>query len=188
MTCFRSFTAPLWKLFAGNLLLLGCSLLYLAWWIITFQPQVSGSSYRTIAFITGAAAVLLMSDGINALSQNAKGVPVRFIVACGAVACVVLLAVTAIAFHQPVTAELIILHVWAALELSAIAVLHGTGRLGAKRAAGLAALAGLAIFVGLVCYLFHYHPDGTVSYWSGIIRVTTQALVTAVLLGVLAVS
>jgi hypothetical protein len=188
MTCFRSFTAPLWEIFAGNLLLLFCVLFYFAWWVVSYRQNSSGGFYITAAFITGVAAIALMSDGINSLSQDSKGFSVSSILLGGAALFLVLLLVTAVAFHRAVTSELIIIHIWAVLELSAVAVLYGTGRFGAGRAATLAALAGIAVAVSLICYVLHYRLDETASYWSGMVTLTTDALVMAVFLVLLAVS
>jgi hypothetical protein len=192
MTCFRNFIVPHWEIFAGNLLLLVCSLFYLAWWVVSYRPNSSGGSAGgyciTAAFITGAAAIALMSGGINSLSQDSKGLPVKCILLGGAALFLVLLPVTAIAFHRIVTSELMILHVWAALELSAVAVLYGTGRFGAGRAATLAALVGIATVAGLICYVLHYRVDEIASYRNGIVTLTTDAFVMAVILVVLAVS
>ena len=192
MICFRNFTAPLWEIFAGNLLLLFCSLFYLAWWVVSFRPNSSGGSaggfYITAAFITGVAAIALMSGGINSLSQDSKGLPVKFILLGGAALFFVLLPVTAIVFHRIVTSELLIMHIWGALELSAVAVLYGTGRFGAGRAVTLAALVGIATVAGLICYMLYYRLDETASYWNGMVPLTTDAFVMAVFLGVLAVS
>jgi hypothetical protein len=192
MTCFHNFTAPLWEIFAGNLLLLFCSLFYLVWWVVSFRPNSSGGSagvfYITAAFITGVAAIALMSGGINSLSQDSKSLPVRFILLGSAALFLVLLLVTAIAFHRIVTSELIIIHIWAALELSVVAVLYGTGRFGSGRAATLAALVGIATVIGLICYVLYYRLDGTASYWNGMVPLMMDAFVMAVFLGVLAVS
>ena len=188
MTCFRNFTAPLWEIFAGNLLLLFCSLFYLAWWVVSYRPNSSGGFYLTAAFITGFAAIALMSVGINSLSQDSKGLPVRFILMGGAALLLVLLPVTAFAFHRIVTSELIIMHIWAALELSAVAVLYGTERFGAGRAATLAALVGIATVAGLICYVLYYRLDETARYWIGMVPLTADAFVMAVFLGVSAVS
>ena len=192
MTCFHNFTAPLWEIFAGNLLLLFCSLFYLVWWVVSFRPNSSGGSagvfYITAAFITGVAAIALMSGGINSLSQDSKSLPVRFILLGSAALFLVLLLVTAIAFHRIVTSELIIIHIWAALELSVVAVLYGTGCFGPGRAATLAALVGIATVIGLICYVLYYRLDGTASYWNGMVPLMMDAFVMAVFLGVLAVS
>ena len=192
MTFFHDFTAPLWEIFTGNLLLLFCSLFYLIWWVVYFRPNSSGGSagvfYITAAFITGVAAIALMSGGINSLSQDSKSLPVRFILLGSAALFLVLLLVTAIAFHRIVTSELIIIHIWAALELSVVAVLYGTVRFGPGRAATLAALVGIATVIGLICYVLYYRLDGTASYWNGMVPLMMDAFVMAIFLGVLAVS
>jgi hypothetical protein len=186
---FRNFTSPLWEIFYGNLLLLFCTLFYLAWWVVSFRPNPSGGwagkIYITVAFITGIAAIALMSEGINSLSQDSKGLPVRFIVLGGAVLFFVMLLVTAIIFHRIVTSELIIIHIWAALELSAVAVLYGS-RFGAGRAAILTAVVGIAFVVGLICYVIYYRLDGTASYRAGMVPLVTDAFVAVVFLGLMA--
>jgi hypothetical protein len=192
MTCFRDFTAPLWEIFAGNLLLLFCCLFYLAWWVVSCRPNSSGGSaggfYIAAAFITGIAAIALMSAGIDSLSRDSKGLPVMFILLGGAALFFVMLPVTVIAFHRAVTSELIIIHIWAALELSAVAVLYGTGRFGAGRAVALAALVGTATIAGLICYVLYYRLDETTGYRIGMVPLMADAFVAAVFLGVLAVS
>jgi hypothetical protein len=192
MIFFHNFTAPLWEIFSGNLLLLFCSLFYLIWWVVSFRPGSSsgptGVFCITAAFITGIAAIALLSTGISSFSHNSKGLPVRFVLIGGAVLFVVLLLVTAVVFHRQVTSELIIIHIWAALELSAVAVLYGAGHFGPGRAAALAVLVGIATVVGLICYVLFYRLDGMSGYLDGIIPLATDAFVMAFFLGVLAVS
>jgi len=100
----------------------------------------------------------------------------------------VLILITNITFHRIVTSELIIIHIWAALELSAVAVLYGTERFGFGRAATLVALVGIATVVGLICYLLYYNLDGMLRYWDGLIPLIMYTFVMAVFLGLLAVS
>jgi hypothetical protein len=192
MKCFNNFTDPLWVIFYGNLLLLFCSLFYLIWWIVSFRPNSSGGAigvfFIIAALIAGVVAITLMSTGIISLSFISKGLPVRLILIGGAVLFVVLLLVTNIAFHRIVTSELIIIHIWAVLELSAVAVLYGTGRFGFGRAAALGALVGIATVVGLICYVLYYRLDGMSSYWDGMVPLITNSFVMAVFLGVLAIS
>jgi len=195
MIIFRNFTAPLWEIFAGNLLLLFCSLCYLAWWVVSFNPNSLGNSasspgtlYLVAAFITGIAAIGLTSNGIKWLSLDSQGLPVKFILLGSAAVFLILLLVTTIAFHRVVTSELLIIHIWAALELSMVAVLYGTGHFGLGRVGLLAALVGIAFVTSLICYLLYYRLDETASYWTGMIPLIMDAFVMSVFLGVLAVS
>jgi hypothetical protein len=192
MTYFHNFTAPIWEIFFGNLLLLFCSLFYLVWWIVTFRPNSSagqgGMFCITAAFLTGVAAIVLMSAGVNALSQDSRGLPVRFILIGGAALFFILLMATVMVFHRTVTSELIIIHIWAVLELSAVAVLYGTGHFGTGRTVTLTALVGVAIVVNLICYVLYYRLDAMASYRDGMVPLITDAFVMAVFLGVFAVS
>lgn len=192
MMFFRNFNAPIWEIFAGNLLLLFCSLFYLAWWVVTFRPNSSGGPVGVFcivaAFITGIVAIVLLSGGISSLSQSSESIPVMFILLGAVALLIVLVLVTTMAFHRIVTSELIIILIWAALELSVIAVLYGTGRFGSGSAVTLAVLVGIGTIVSLICYVLYYRLDETASYWVGMVPLTAAGLAVAVILGVLAVS
>jgi len=196
MTCFHNFTAPVWQIFAGNLLLLICSLFYLVWWVVCFRPDASGKTaggsagviYITAAFITGIAAIVLLSGGINILSKDAKSVPVWLILLSGTVLFVVMILVTTAVYRRPMTSELIIVHIWAVLELCAVVVLYGTGRFGLGRTVLLLTLLGIAFVAGMICYVLYYRLEGTAGYRDGMAPLIIDASVMAVFLGVLAVS
>jgi len=153
MTCFHNFTAPVWQIFAGNLLLFICSLFYLVWWVIGFKPDASGKTaggsagviYLSGAIIAGIAAIILLAGGINTLSKDAKAVPVWLILLGGTVLFAVMILVTTAVYHRPMTSELIIVHIWAVLELCALAVLYGTGRFGPGRTVILLTLVVLTV-------------------------------------------
>lgn len=191
MICFQDFTPSRWEIFSGNLLLLLCSVFYLIWWVVSFRPGSSGGPFGVFcivaAFITGFAAIMLLSVGISSLSQDSTGMPVRFVLIAAAVLFVVLLIVTTVVFHRQVTSELIIIHIWAALEFSVIVVLNGTGSLGLGRAVTMAILVGIVIIVGVICYVLYYRLEGMASYRVGIVPLATDAAVLAVILGMLAV-
>jgi hypothetical protein len=192
MAFFRNFTGPLWAVSAGNLLLLLCFLFYLVWWRVNFRPDATGGPAGSVcilaAFITGAAAIVLMCGGIDSLSQVSRGLPVKYILLGAAVLFFVSLLVTSILFHRIVTSELMIIHLWIALELSVIAVLHGAGALGLSRAAILAALVLIAFAVSIICYVLYYRLTGMASYYDGMIPLISAAFVTMVFLGITAVS
>lgn len=192
MICFRNFTAPLWEVFFGNLLLLCCILFYLGWWIVTFRPDASGGSgsvfYITVAFVTGIAAIALLSSGIGALSAVSKGLPVKLVLLGVIVLFVLALLVTSIGFHRVVTSELMIIFIWAALQMSAVTVLYGTGRFGPGRTATLAVLVGIAVVASLICYVIYYRLGQSAGYQVGMAPLAMSAAVMAVFLSVLAVS
>lgn len=186
MELFHDFTAPIWEIFYGNLLLFLCSMFYLIWWTVTFRPGAGGGTFGTLclvaACVSGIAAIALASSGIGALAPDSKGVPVRYLVAGGAVLYLALLAVTVLAFRRAATSELLIMQIWAVLELSAVSVLYGTGRFPAGIAAALAILVAIASVAGLVCYVLYYRLDAAAGYRDGMVPLITDAAVMAVFL------
>jgi hypothetical protein len=190
MTLFRSFTTPLWEIFIGNLLLFLCTFFYIAWWRAEFKPNSgngpSGAIFIGLALITGIAGLVLMSHGIGSLSEYTKGLQIKFIIAGSAALFVVILIITVIVFHRIVTFELIIIHIWTALELCAIAALYGTERFNAASAAILNALTGLAFVTGIICYVVYYRLDETGRYWIGLVPIAADAFVAFIFAGILA--
>ena len=187
MNCFHNFTAPLWQIFIGNLLLLICSLFYLCWWVVSYRSNSIGISVisgltLTIAFITGIAAAVVMFYGINSLSSNSGGLPVKVILIGLGILFLVLLSTTTVIFHRIVTSELLLIHLWAALVLSAVVVLHGTGHFNFAYTAILATLIGITTIVGLICYMLYYNLDESARYWNGMIPLIADSFVTLVFL------
>jgi hypothetical protein len=189
MIFIRDFTNPVSLIFNGNLLLLVSCFFYIAWWVTSFRPDSpSGGIFIAAAIIAGGAAIVFMSGGVNTLSQAGKGFPVRYILIGSAVLFIALLALTAIVLHRTVTSELLLIIVWAALEFSALAVLHGSGILGLIPALTLTSLALLAIASGIVCYILYYRLDVNTRFIIGLIPLIADAAVIAVFLATLAVS
>jgi hypothetical protein len=193
MTCFRDFTVPLWKIFGGNLFMFITIVLYIAWWMVTFQPnrtdKTAGAGFFVaLAFLAGVAAIMTKFSGIVSLSQPGKGFPVIYILLAAITFYVILLAVTRIAFQRPVTSELLLITVWAALEGSAIAVLQGSNRFSPGHSLTLATLVMLATGTGIVCYILYYRLDEISRFRNGLIPLIVDAGVVTVFLVMLALS
>lgn len=192
MDSFHNFFTPFREITAGNLLLLLCSLFYLIWWVISYRPtsygmSASGGLYLIVALVTGIAAIAALSYGINSLAPHSNALPVKFILISAGVLFLAMLAITTLIFHRIVTSELILIHIWMALELSAVTVLYGTGRLGIGSALTLAILIGIVTIVGLICYVLYYRLGETASYWIGMIPLITAAVVMIVFQALLAI-
>jgi hypothetical protein len=193
MSWFRDFSVPLWEIFGGNLLLFVTIVFYIVWWTVSFRPNGDGNPagagfFIAAAFFVGVAAIGILSIGINSLSQAGKGFPVVYIL-LGAVAFyILLLVVTKITFQRAVTSELLLITIWAALECSAIAVLHGSGRFSLGQVLTLVALVVLATVVGIVCYILHYRLDDISRFWNGLIPLIVDTGMVTVFLAMLALS
>ena len=109
------------------------------------------------------------------------GISNLWIMGGGIVAYLLLLAVTALAFHRQVTSELLLITAWAALELCVVNTLYRCGNLKPGAAGSLAALTLAATLVCLVCYVLYYRLSYAAGYFDGCVPL---ALAIAVILAV----
>jgi len=191
MTLFRNFTIPLWEIFIGNLLMLVTIIFYIAWWTASFRADQDSNNaaglFIAIVLLAGMASIIVLFLGINGLPHAGKGFSWIYILLGAVIFYIIILEVTKIAFERPVTAELLLIIVWAAIELSAIAVLHGCGRFGMGQALTLAVLVILAVATGLVCYILYYRLDESSRLWTGLIPLLADAGVVTVFLAVMGI-
>jgi hypothetical protein len=193
MTLFHDLTVPLWEILGGNLVMFASIVFYIAWWTVSFRPNVnsksaSAISFMAVAIIAGVAAITTISVGINSLSQVAKVFPVRYILIGAAASYVILLAVTRIVFQRAVTSELLLMIVWAAIESSVIAVLQSSGRFSTAQALTFGTIIFMTTVIGMICYVLYYRLDGLRRFWDGLIPLVTDAVAVAVLIAAMALS
>jgi hypothetical protein len=120
-------------------------------------------------------ASALLFTGIKTLSQAGKNFLAGYILLGAVVFYVIFLVVTRFAFQRIVTSELLLITVWAALELSVIFVLQGSQRLHSGQVLTLVLLVALGTIVGMVCYVLHYRLDESARFWNGLIPLMVNA-------------
>ncbi len=72
---FSDFDVQTRQMLTGNLLMIGCCIFYLAWWLITFKPQGAVKSLRSgwllvPALLFGVAAVVRIVQGSGAVESS----------------------------------------------------------------------------------------------------------------------
>jgi len=193
MTCFHKFTGSDWGVFYGNALMFATCAFYLAWWFLAFSPSGGGhnsftSFLITAAIVTGMASIIVLSLGIGFMPRAGKGIPVAAILLGALALYAISLSITKTVFHRPVTSELPVMFMWAAVEFAAIAALRRSGRFEISQTVMLAVLVTLATLVGLVCYVLYYRLDGAAGFLDGLIPLAMDAVVVAIFLSVQATS
>lgn len=169
------------QLFWGNILLVGCCVFYLLWWLIAFKPEgaIKGvkSGWLLIpALLLGVAAVARIIQGsLNADAERSffSGKSVLLIAAA---AYVTLLVLTRILFHRQVTTELLLIVGWAALTFVEINTLYGCGILSHGSSIGWFASILIAAAVSMVCYILYYRLTDTAGYIDGMIPLLSVAV------------
>ncbi|MCC8098590.1 MAG: hypothetical protein LIO78_00780 [Clostridiales bacterium] len=168
------------QMLTGNLLLVGCCVFYLAWWLIAFKPEgaIKGmkSGWLLIpAFLFGLAAVVQIVRGSSVDGQAAL-LPRTAVLVGGVAAYVVLLAATSIILNRQVTTELFLIVGWTVLMFLEVNGLFALGHYSRPTAITVLVITVLAAIVSLVCYLLYYNLDSVKGYVDGMIPLLLVAV------------
>lgn len=167
---------------SGQVLLIVCCALYLVFWSLGYRPGAETSRFRTSTMIflfltalSGLAGTGLTIAGMNSLTMVRKtAVPGWVICIAGIVLYVVLLGVTGVWMHRPVTTELFLITGWLVLELCMIHSLGGAG-MGKARLTAMLVIILAAWAVSMVLYALYYRMDGMKAYYAAMVPLITEA-------------
>jgi hypothetical protein len=169
----------------GEVLLVVCSLSYLAWWTITFRPSArapsGGGLFLAGAVLGGLGGLVLLAVGIAALLPKASAPALGVTIVGGVLVGALLLYVTSRVAHRPVTTELPLIVVWTTMQLAAGITLRTAGVLRAPAATAWIVALAITTLVGLACYLVFYRLDPVTAYWIGMVPLAVDGVVAAIL-------
>lgn len=172
-----------------------CAMLYLTWWWIFFSPQADKpvGMRRTLgivcivgAAVAGVAGVALAVSAVGGLGGHSVGVPAWVFAAAAPVVYIALAFVTRRVFSRPITTELALFVLWAALELAVVHVLGGTGALSPAVSTALSALVIAVFALCLVSYVLYYRLDPMPSFIDGAVPLAAVGAVSVVMAGAIA--
>lgn len=174
------------QLFWGDILLVGCCVFYLLWWILAFKPSGAVKGLRSgwlliPAFILGTAAVVLIVQGASGVDAARSFFSGGTLLLAGAVSYIVLLIVTRLAFHRQVTTELILIVGWTVLVVLESNALYGLGTVTRNGAVCLFAAAVIAAALSMICYVLYYGLADWPGYVDGMIPLILVAVFMAAL-------
>lgn len=177
----------------GNVLLILCCACYLLWWLIAFRPSGHLDTINTRwilipAFALGLTSIFVTLYGIRKADIRQILIPKDWILWGGIGAYVVLLIVTYVFFHRPVTTELLLIVGWAMLALAEINALYGMDVFSRKTAVIFCLITAAAVLGSLVCYVLYYRLGNTAGYIDGIVPLVLAAAVFGVLAAAIAVA
>lgn len=182
---FIDIRVPVGKIFWGNVLLIVCSLFYLAWWCAAFKPRADAGIVKTSVLFgftaaAGIGGLVLVVKGVLASSGaggSKAGLSNTAILLGGIGAYVLLLIATSVFLKRQVTSELLIIIGWTVLELCVINVMAGAGCLSTRVAFISGGAAIVAAIISLVCYLQYYRLEPYAGYVCGMVPLILAALV-----------
>lgn len=167
----------------GNLLLLGCCIFYLAWWLLTFRPENPVKGMRSGWLLLPAAAaglgsVVKIVHGINETPLTNAPFTSMQIWLIGAVVYVVLMIATSALLKRPVTTELFLIVGWATLVAAEANALYAANVLHASQAIALCIITAILAVVSMVCYLKYYNLDPVRGYIDGAVPLILVGIAT----------
>ncbi|MCD8316307.1 MAG: hypothetical protein LUB61_02735 [Eggerthellaceae bacterium] len=172
---FSEFDADTSQMLIGNLLLVGCCIFYLLWWIIAFKPvrPIKGfkSGWLVIpALILGVLSIVFIVRGSCFLDDGYELLIPKWITFVGGIVVyIALLAATSIFLHRQVTTELFLIIGWLVIMFLEISALYALGDYGLGASIAWLIICSVAAVVSLICYLLYYNLDAVKGYVDGMI-------------------
>lgn len=172
------------EIITGQLLLSAGALFYTGWWLAAFKPDSarSGGALAALLFFLlaafGLSGTALTVHGIHGLPLPASwpGSGMLFIMAL--LIYFILLTGSVKLFGRKPTTELILMVLWALMEIMALGALHETGAL-TGTAYGLTWAAVIAAsLIAFAAYMVYYRMDDDTAYITGAIPLLVDGAVT----------
>ncbi len=176
------------RIMTGQVLMILCCMVYLAWWYRGFYP---GINVNRVGGINGILLLITAGLGIAGIVLSLTPVlPVSImkadsviITAGGVTAYIVLLLVTKICFHRVVTTELFLIVGWTVLEMVVITRLDAAGMLG-RSGLFLLCLTVAAAIISVVLYVAYYRMEAMKAFYAAMVPLVTEAAAMLILIAV----
>jgi thiamine biosynthesis lipoprotein len=184
------------RILTGQICLIICCVLYLIWWSVSYRPgeEVSRATgpRGILLFCTAAAGIVgivFCVYGMNSVSTvNEAPLSGGIICLAGIAAYIVLLLITKIGFHRPVTTELLLITGWAVLELCLINAAYGAGALNKSMYVVTTAVIAAAVVISLILYVLYYRMEAWKAFHAAMVPLITEAVSMALVSCILFVS
>lgn len=169
------------EIITGQLLLSAGALFYTGWWLAAFKPDSarSGGALSALLFFLlaafGLSGTALTVHGLS-LPASWPGSGLLFIMAL--LVYFILLTGSVKLFGRKPTTELILMVLWALMEIMALGTLHETGALtGAAYGLTWAAVIAASL-IAFAAYMVYYRMDDDTAYITGAIPLLVDGAVT----------
>lgn len=163
-------------LLAGTIFVVLCTIFYLIWWIAAFSPGEEGWLQRTNvnlwlipSTIFGLLGIIMSIIGMQGHGENKPLFSDLWLCIGGIIIYFVLLAFTWFVMKRSVTTELFLLTGWIVLTSCAINAGYCLDAISKMTGIILIVVAVIAVVVGLICYIFYYMVNPTLSFILGMI-------------------
>lgn len=171
------------EIITGQFLLSLGALFYTGWWLTAFRPDVrSGGALSALLFLClavfGLSGTALTVHGIHGLPLPPSWPGGTMLLTLALLVYFILLAGSVKLFGRKPTTELVLLVLWALMEIMVLGVLHEAGGL-AGTAYGLTwAAVAAASLIAFTAYMMYYRMDDDTAYITGAVPLLVDGAVT----------
>lgn len=172
------------EIITGQLLLSAGALFYTGWWLAAFKLDSarSGGALSALLFLLlaafGLSGTALTVHGIHGLPRPSSwpGSGMLFIMAL--LVYFILLTGSVKLFGRKSTTELILMVLWALMEIMALGALHETGALAGTAYVLIWAAVTIASLIAFAAYMMYYRMDDNTAYITGAVPLLVDGAVT----------
>lgn len=174
---------PYKEIITGQLLLSAGALFYTGWWLAAFRPDSrSGGMLSALLFLLlaafGLSGIALTAHGIHGLPLPASWPESGILFIMALLVYFVLLTGSVKLFGRKPTTELILIMLWALMEIMALGALHEGGALSGTAYGFTWAAVTAASLIAFAAYMMYYRMDDDTAYITGAIPLLVDGAVT----------
>ena len=174
------------ELLLGNIVLIGCCIVYLLWWSIAFNPMRSypiGPKVLLFIVIVLLAIVGLyfIIGSMLDMDYSVSGISNFYIIIAGVLSYVVLFLLTYFLMHRQVTTELALIVGWTVLELCLVNSIYRVGSIDSTLLIILSIVIVIGAIIGMVCYSMYYSLYKTTAFYCGMVPLIVCAIIMALI-------
>lgn len=174
------------ELLLGNIVLIGCCIVYLLWWSIAFNPMRSypiGPKVLMFIVIVLLAIVGLyfIIGSMLDMDYSVSGISNFYIIIAGVLSYVVLFLLTYFLMHRQVTTELALIVGWTVLELCLVNSIYRVGSINSTLLIILSIVIVIGAVIGMVCYSMYYSLYKTTAFYCGMVPLIVCAIIMALI-------
>lgn len=166
----------------GAQLIAACCGFYLVWWCVAFRPEKTAHpAMETILFLLAAGSgiygLVQMLHGITGAELTRRIFAGGVVPVCAIIVYIAMVFIMSHFFHRQLTTELLLIIGWAALMLSAVNALYGTGTFATAATAVFITITVLATVISLICYIKYYALKAWPAYYDGMVPLIMAGIV-----------
>ena len=175
------------RILIGQVSLIICCTLYILWWYIGYRP---GTTVDRIGGLNGMLLLMTAAFGLAGVIMSTGTVPELYpakidplyLIPAGVLMYAMLLLITRTVFHRVVTTELILIVLWAVLEIAVINKLNAGGFLSDKLFFFFMAIVIIAVFIlDIVLYVAYYRMEEMRAFYAAMVPLIAAAVTSGML-------